>query len=75
MIFFCFIKSKFINLQRFLSLNLINLLWRKQDNNRVYFHPCRRRIFVTYDEEGTLTDQYGIIDVIPCWKWMMKDIN
>lgn len=25
--------------------------------------------------EGTLTDQYGNIEVIPCWKWLLKDIN
>ena len=23
--------------------------------------------------EGTLTDQYGNIEVIPCWKWLLKD--
>ena len=28
---------------------------------------------VTYEEEGTLTDQYGNIEVIPCWKWLLKD--
>ena len=40
-----------------------------------HLYPCRRRIIVTYDEEGTLTDQYGNIEVIPCWKWLLKDIN
>ena len=25
--------------------------------------------------EGTLTDQYGNIEVIPCWKWLLKDNN
>ena len=34
-------------------------------------HPCRRRIIVTYDEEGTLTDKHGTIEVIPCWKWLL----
>lgn len=29
-------------------------------------HPCRRRIIITYDEEGTLTDKHGTIEVIPC---------
>ena len=38
-----------------------------------HLYPCRRRIIVTYDEEGTLTDQYGNIEVIPCWKWLLKD--
>ena len=34
-------------------------------------HPCKRRIIVTYDEEDTITDKYGIIEVIPCWKWFI----
>ena len=35
-------------------------------------HPCRRRIIITYDEEGTLTDKHGTIEVIPCWKWLLE---
>ena len=35
-------------------------------------HSCSRRIIITYDEEGTLTDKHGTIEVIPCWKWMLK---
>lgn len=35
-------------------------------------HPCCRRIIITYDEEGTLTDKHGIIEVIPCWKWLLQ---
>jgi len=27
--------------------------------------------FVTYDEENLLTDLYGTIEVIPCWKWLL----
>lgn len=34
-------------------------------------HPCRRRVIITYDEESTITDKYGTIEVIPCWKWML----
>lgn len=34
--------------------------------------PCRRRVIITYDEESTLTDQYGTIEVIPCWKWLLE---
>ena len=34
-------------------------------------YPCRRRVIVTYDEEGTMTDPYGTIEVIPCWKWLL----
>ena len=36
-------------------------------------HPCRRRIIITYDEEGTLTDKHGTIEVIPCWKWLLQE--
>lgn len=35
-------------------------------------YPCRRRVIVTYDEENLLTDPYGTIEVIPCWKWLLK---
>ena len=38
-----------------------------------HVHPCRRRIIITYDEEGTLTDKHGTIEVIPCWKWLIKE--
>lgn len=35
-------------------------------------HPCRRRVIVTYDEEGTVTDKHGTIEIIPCWKWLLQ---
>ena len=34
--------------------------------------PCSRRIILTYDEEGTITDQHGTIEVAPVWKWLMN---
>ena len=36
-------------------------------------HPCRRRVIITYDEERTLEDQYGTIEVIPAWKWLLEN--
>ena len=33
--------------------------------------PCRRRVLLTFDEETSFTDEYGTIEVIPCWKWML----
>ena len=33
--------------------------------------PCSRRIILTYDEEETITDQHGIIEVFPVWKWLL----
>ena len=26
---------------------------------------------ITYDEENTITDAHGSIEVIPCWKWLL----
>ena len=34
-------------------------------------HPCRRRVIVTYDEEGAVADQHGVIEIVPCWKWFL----
>lgn len=34
-------------------------------------YPCKHRIIVTYDEEDTITDKYGIIEIVPCWKWLI----
>ena len=34
-------------------------------------YPCRRRIIITYDEEGNIEDKHGIIEIIPCWKWLL----
>lgn len=34
--------------------------------------PYSRRIILTYDEEETITDQHGIIEVIPTWKWLLN---
>lgn len=33
--------------------------------------PCKRRIILTYDEQQIIEDEYGQIEVIPCWKWML----
>lgn len=34
--------------------------------------PCKRRMILTYDEEETITDQQGVIEVIPIWKWLLE---
>ena len=34
--------------------------------------PCRRRVIITYDEEHTIADNRGNIEVIPCWKWLLE---
>jgi len=35
-------------------------------------HSCSRRIIITYEDEMTFTDRHGTIEVIPCWKWLLK---
>lgn len=32
---------------------------------------CRRRIILTFDEATSFTDEYGTIEVLPCWKWLL----
>ena len=34
--------------------------------------PCRKRLILTYDEEETISDRYGAIEVIPVWKWLLE---
>ena len=34
--------------------------------------PCRRRLILTYDEEETISDKHGTIEVMPVWKWLVK---
>lgn len=34
--------------------------------------PCRQRLVLTYDEEETITDQHGTIEVSPTWKWLLS---
>ena len=33
---------------------------------------CKRRLIITYDEEKTIEDEYGVIEVIPCWNWLIS---
>ena len=33
---------------------------------------CDRRIILTYDESDTITDEYGTIEVMPLWKWILE---
>ena len=32
---------------------------------------CKRRVIITYDEEKTIEDEFGRIEIVPCWKWML----
>jgi len=33
---------------------------------------CNRRTIFTFDEESTCTDEFGTIEVIPVWKWLLS---
>lgn len=33
---------------------------------------CDRRVILTYDEFDTITDEYGTIEVMPLWKWILE---
>ena len=37
--------------------------------------PCRRRLILTYDEEETISDKHGTIDVVPVWKWLLERVR
>jgi len=34
---------------------------------------CKRRMVITYEEEMTIEEDYGKIEVVPCWKWMLTE--
>lgn len=33
--------------------------------------PCNRRLILTYDESDTISDEFGVIEVMPLWKWLL----
>ncbi len=54
-----------------------------KDNERVFFYNSNveidfyipeeeTAIQITYDEEQTVTDDFGEIHVLPYWKWCME---
>ena len=34
---------------------------------------CNRRVILTYDESDTITDEFGTIEVMPLWKWILDN--
>ena len=32
---------------------------------------CKRRLILTNDESDSIEDQYGTIEVLPVWKWLL----
>ena len=33
---------------------------------------CRQRLVLTNDETGTVEDEYGTIEILPVWKWLLR---
>ena len=33
---------------------------------------CNRRVIITFDEETSFSDEYGTIEVVPAWKWLLE---
>ena len=33
--------------------------------------PCRQRLILTNDESGKVEDEYGTIEIMPVWKWLL----
>ena len=59
------ISCKFI--KQFVSQNIDG--WHKFPRRL----PCSRRIILTYDESDTITDEFGTIEVMPLWKWILEN--
>ena len=34
---------------------------------------CERRTIFTFDEEQTIEDECGIIEIVPVWKWLLNN--
>lgn len=34
--------------------------------------PCRRRLVLTNDESGKIEDEFGTIEIIPVWRWLLS---
>ena len=35
-------------------------------------HPCKHRLILTNNESGTVPDEFGTIEIIPLWKWLLQ---
>ena len=58
------------------SYSLLDDETRKRETEALSKLPghlsCRRRLILTYDEENSITDKYGTIDVLLTWKWLLE---
>lgn len=35
-------------------------------------HSCKQRLILTNDESGTVEDEFGVIEMMPAWKWLLQ---
>lgn len=35
--------------------------------------PCERRVILTYDESDIISDEFGSIEIMPSWKWLLNN--
>ena len=35
--------------------------------------PCERRVILTYDETESISDEFGSIEIMPLWKWLLNN--
>ena len=35
--------------------------------------PCERRVILTYDETASISDEFGSIEIMPLWKWLLNN--
>ena len=57
------------------SYSLLDDETRKRETEALSKLPghlsCRRRLILTYDDENSITDKHGTIEVLPTWKWLL----
>ena len=34
--------------------------------------PCKHRLILTNEESDTIEDEFGVIEIIPVWKWLLQ---
>ena len=35
-------------------------------------HSCKRRLILTNEESGAVEDEFGVIEMMPVWKWLLQ---
>ena len=35
-------------------------------------HSCKHRLILTNEESGAVEDEFGVIEIMPVWKWLLQ---